>query len=61
MECVELKFPVFRIILFGLAGTHVDMYPYPVANIAFSNVDKLEIIVTVSSVPKNPDVGNQNS
>ena len=36
------------------------MYPYLVAKITISNVDKLKIMDTVSSVPKNPDAGNQH-
>ena len=45
---VELTFSIFIIDLFGLAGTHVDMYPYSVANIAASNVDKIKVMATVS-------------
>ena len=55
--CVELTFLICRIDLFDLAGTHVDMYPYLVANISISNVDKLKIMATVSSVLNNPAVG----
>ena len=36
------------------------MYPYFVANIKISNVDKSKIMVTVSSAPKNPDVGHHH-
>ena len=33
------------------------MYPYFVANITITNVEKLKIMATVSSVPKKPSVG----
>ena len=55
--CVELNLLICRIENFDLVGTHVGMYPYFVANITISNVEKLKIMATVSSVPKKPYVG----
>ena len=37
------------------------MYPYLVENITISNLDKLKITKTVSSVTKNHAVGHNNS
>ena len=37
------------------------MYPYLVANIIISNIDKFKIMATVYTVPKNPFVGNHHS
>ena len=51
---VELKCLICRIDVFDIAGTHVDMYSYSVANITISNVDKLKFMTTVSSVPTKP-------
>ena len=59
-SAVELTFLICRIDLFDPAGTHVDMHPYLVANITISNVDKLKIMDTVSSVPTNPATGHQS-
>ena len=50
-----------RIDRFDISGTHSDMKPYSVANITISNVDKLKIVDTFSSVPKNPGIGHQHS
>ena len=50
-----------RIDLFDLAGTHVDMYPYSVANVAISNLVKLKIMTIVSSIPKNPTIFHHRS
>ena len=53
-KSVELNFSIRRIKLFYLSGIHVDMYPYPVANIKISNVDKIKVVAAVSLVPKYP-------
>ena len=55
---IELIFSICIIDLFNLSGKHVGMYPYLVVNITISNIDKLKIMATVSSVPKNPAIGN---
>ena len=60
-DCVELIFYICRIDMFNIAGTHADMYPYLVADITISNIDKLKIMSTVSSVPTNPDVGHPHN
>ena len=52
---------LIRIInVFDLAGTHVDMQHYSVANITISNIYKLKIMATVSSVPTKNAVGHHN-
>ena len=56
-----LDFQAGRIDLFDLAGTHLDMHPYLVVSITISNIDKWKVMTTVSSVPKDPDVGRQHS
>ena len=38
----ESTFSICRIDIFYLAGTHVYMNPYLVANIAISNVEKIK-------------------
>ena len=57
---VELTSFICRIDFFDLAGKNVDMHPYLVASITISNVDKLKIMDTVSSVPTNPATGHQS-
>ena len=37
------------------------MYPYLVGNITISNVEKLKIMATVSSVPTNPAAGHHHN
>ena len=61
MEGILLTFLICILQIFDLSGTHVDVYPYSVAKITISNVDKLKIMTTVSSSTTNPDVGRQNS
>ena len=58
---VELEFLICRIDLLNISGTHVDSHPYSVGKITISNIDKLKIMSTVSSVPTNPDVRHQHS
>ena len=54
---VELNLLIYKIDLFDIAGTNVDIYPNSVENITISNVDILKIMTTVSYVPTNPTVG----
>ena len=61
MEGFKLNFLICITELFDLAGTHVDIHPYLAENITISNVDKLKIKATVSSVPNKPDLGHQHS
>ena len=46
---------------FDISGTYVDIYPCLVETITISNVDKLKIMATVSSVHKNHAIGRQHS
>ena len=47
---VELNLLIYKIDLFDIAGTNVDIYPNSVENITISNVDILKIMTTVSYV-----------
>ena len=55
-----MTFLIRKIDIFRLACTHVDIYPYPVANLRISNIYKLNIIATVSSFPNNHAVGHRH-
>ena len=57
---VELTFLICIIDRFGIAGTYVDIFPYMVAKIIISSVDKLIIMAKFSAVSMNPDVGHQH-